>query len=48
MQNDNTLPKADTQPLRDLLLRVLIDLAMRQPEPDRSRFLDILKKDGCL
>lgn len=42
-------PRADgAQPLHGLLTRVLIDLAMRQSEPIRSEWLDILKKDGWL
>lgn len=35
--------------ISELLLRVLIDLAMRQPDPaERAAMLDILRKDGWL
>lgn len=33
----------------DLLLRVMLDLIKRQPDPvERAAMLDILKKDGWL
>lgn len=39
----------DKNPLGALLLRVLIDLAMRQPDPaDRAAMLEVLKQDGWL
>jgi len=35
--------------IRALLLRVLVDLALRQPNPaDRDAMLEILRKDGWL
>ena len=35
--------------LRALLLHILIDLALRQPDPaDRDAMLEILRKDGWL
>lgn len=38
-----------TETLGETLLRVLVDLALRQPDPaDRAAMLDILKKDGWL
>ena len=40
---------ARPETLGETLLRVLIDLALRQPDPaDRAAMIDILKKDGWL
>lgn len=44
----NTPRPPALQSLHVLLTRVLVDLAMRQPEPERSECLAILKKDGWL
>lgn len=48
MRHDNTQRRQQTQPLHDLLLRVLVEIANRQPEPDRTECMAILKKDGWL
>lgn len=38
----------EAQSFREILRRVLIDLANRQPEPQRQDFFAILEKDGWL
>jgi hypothetical protein len=42
-------PLPQRNSLHDTLLRVLVDLALRQPDPaDRAAMIAILKKDGWL
>lgn len=42
-------PGNQPETLGDVLLRVLIDLAMRQPDPaERAAMIQILRQDGWL
>lgn len=36
------------QSLHAVMLHILIALALKQPEPSRGEWLDILRKDGWL
>lgn len=47
MPQPQPIPAQET--LGETLLRVLVDIANRQPDPaERAAMLDILKKDGWL